>query len=38
MEKYYKAYENRYKTVHEETGQAWAGDQPSYILKDLLTN
>ena len=36
MEKYYKAYENRYKTVHDETGLAWAGDQPSYILKELL--
>ena len=35
MKKYYKAYDDRYKTVHS-TGKDWAGDRPSYILKDLF--
>ena len=34
MKKYYEAYEDRYKTVHNEKGLAWAGETPSYILKD----
>jgi len=34
--KYYKAYEERYKTYHNQEGQAWAGDRPSYILSDLF--
>ena len=34
--KYYKAYEDRYKQVHEKTGMAWAGDRPSFILKNLF--
>lgn len=34
--KYYKAYEERYKTYHSEEGKAWAGDRPSYILGDLF--
>ena len=33
---YYKAYDERYETVHSQTGLAWAGDKPSEILKDLL--
>ena len=34
MEKYYKAYEDRYKVVHETTGMAWAGEEPTTKLKD----
>ncbi len=34
--KYYHAYEDRYKKVHEEKGKPWAGERPSTILKDLL--
>lgn len=37
MEKYYKAYDGRYKVIHETTGKAWAGTTPTYILKDILT-
>lgn len=36
MKEYYKAYEDRYKKVHKETGLAWAGERPSPILKKLL--
>lgn len=36
MKEYYKAYDDRYKTYHTEEGIAWAGDRPSYILKDIL--
>lgn len=36
MKQYYKAYEDRYKKVHKTTGLAWAGDEPSIILKDLF--
>lgn len=34
--KYYEAYEERYKKVHQETGLAWAGEKPSQILEKLL--
>jgi len=34
--KYYEAYENRYKTYHDQEKMAWAGDRPSYILSDLF--
>ncbi len=34
--KYYHAYEDRYKKVHEEKGKPWAGERPSTLLKDLL--
>ena len=34
--KYYHAYEDRYKKVHEERGKPWAGERPSKILKELL--
>ena len=37
MEKYYKAYDERYKTIHTTLNKEWAGSTPSYILKDLLT-
>lgn len=36
MKEYYKAYEERYKTIHREEKKAWAGDLPSHILKDVL--
>ena len=36
MKKYYEAYEDRYKTVHNEKGLAWAGETPSFVLKDWL--
>lgn len=35
--KYYEAYDDRYKVVHTQTGNAWAGKTPSIILKDILT-
>lgn len=34
--KYYKAYEERYKTYHQQEKMAWAGDRASFILKDLF--
>jgi cyclopropane fatty-acyl-phospholipid synthase-like methyltransferase len=34
--KYYDAYDERYKTVHNETGSAWAGETPTHLLKDWL--
>lgn len=36
MKKYYEAYEDRYKKVHQETGLAWAGEKPSQTILDLL--
>lgn len=36
MKEYYKAYEERYKKVHNELGGAWAGERPSEILKIFL--
>ena len=33
MKKYYKAYDERYKTIHSK-GNDWAGDRPTYLLKD----
>lgn len=36
MEEYYKAYEYRYKTIHEKENSQWAGDKPSEILVDYL--
>ena len=36
MKKYYKAYDDRYKTYHAQEGVAWAGNRPSFILKDIL--
>ena len=36
MKQYYKAYDERYKTIHKQTGLDWAGEEPSYILKDIL--
>lgn len=33
---YYKAYDERYKTVHSQTGLAWAGDKPTTLLKDVF--
>ena len=36
MKEYYKAYEDRYKIYHEKTGDAWAGERPTFELKDLL--
>lgn len=36
-EKYYKAYDERYKTIHNTLNKQWAGDQPSYVLKAWLT-
>lgn len=38
MKEYYKAYEERYKKYHKEKNKAWAGKEPSYILKELLKN
>ena len=35
-QKYYKAYEQRYKTVHSQTGMAWAGETPSKVLEEIL--
>ena len=34
--KYYEAYEDRYKKIHQEKGLPWAGDRPSVLLKTLL--
>lgn len=31
--KYYEAYDDRYKKIHEETFLAWAGERPSPTLK-----
>lgn len=36
MEEYYKAYEYRYKKIHNEENAQWAGDTPSEILADYL--
>lgn len=36
MRKYYEAYEDRYKKIHEEKGRAWAGERPSALLETLL--
>ena len=36
MKEYYKAYDDRYKTYHTNEGVAWAGNRPSYILKDMF--
>lgn len=33
MKKYYEAYDERYKKVHKETGLAWAGNEPTKVLK-----
>lgn len=33
---YYKAYDKRYKAYHDQENQAWAGDRPSYVLKDII--
>ncbi|MBO5884291.1 MAG: class I SAM-dependent methyltransferase [Clostridia bacterium] len=35
-QEYYKAYDQRYKTVHSQTGLAWAGETPSVILQKIL--
>ena len=34
--KYYEAYDDRYKKIHEETSLAWAGERPSPTLEKLL--
>lgn len=36
MKEYYKAYENRYKIYHRQTGLPWAGNDASIVLKDIL--
>lgn len=36
MKEYYKAYDDRYKIYHEQTGDNWAGNKPTFILKDIL--
>lgn len=36
IKKYYEAYDERYKKIHEETSLAWAGDRPSPTLEKLL--
>jgi len=36
MKEYYKAYDDRYKTYHTEEGIAWAGDRPSFLLKEIF--
>lgn len=37
MDKYYKAYDDRYCQFHSQTGKAWAGSKASVILKDILS-
>ncbi len=34
--KYYEAYEERYKQVHQSQNKAWAGDKPSPTIEKLL--
>ena len=34
--KYYEAYDDRYKKIHEATSLAWAGDRPSPTIEKLL--
>ena len=34
--KYYEAYEDRYKQVHQSQNKAWAGDRPSVAIEKLL--
>lgn len=36
MKEYYKAYDDRYKIYHNQTGLAWAGNAPTVALKDIL--
>lgn len=36
MKEYYKAYEERYKQVHQSQNKAWAGDRPSLSIINLL--
>lgn len=36
MDKYYKAYDDRYRQFHSQTGKAWAGSKASVVLKDIL--
>ena len=38
MKKYYEAYDDRYKKVHEEKGFAWAGKEHSPTIENLLQN
>ena len=35
MKKYYKAYEERYKTIHDK-GYSWTSDVPTPIVKDVF--
>ncbi len=34
--KYYEAYEERYKQVHQSQNKPWAGDRPSLAIEKLL--
>ena len=34
--KYYEAYDERYKKIHDETSLAWAGERPSPTIERLL--
>lgn len=36
VKKYYKAYDDRYKIYHKQTGLAWAGSEATVELKDIL--
>lgn len=36
MKEYYKAYEDRYKQIHQSQNKAWAGDKPSLSIIHLL--
>ena len=36
MRKYYQAYEERYKQVHQSQNKSWAGDRPSLSIENLL--